>query len=77
MIYGSSPFDLHNIPLWGLSGPLWRVSWPARDAMLPEQAVFCEEAHAERTAQAKSFVLSGQINFATQDQVKPVFTWMF
>jgi hypothetical protein len=45
--------------------------------MLPEQAVFCEETHAERATQAESFVLSGQIDFAAQNQMKPVFTWMF
>ena len=44
--------------------------------MLPEQAVRCQKPQSESTSQAVSFVLTGDMDFAIQYQVEPVFTRM-
>ena len=45
-------------------------------AVLPEEAVFGQEAHAQRTAQAVFFVLAGNVDLAVEQQVKPVLAGM-
>ena len=39
--------------------------------MLPEEAVFGQEAHAERAAQAVFVVLPGDVDLVVEQQVKP------